>query len=67
MLQKLYLKEYIKKTAEATGDLARNKIADTITSVGKIKSKEKEKNYIPAEKETANHWLLTIALNIVWK
>ena len=57
----------MKKTAEATGDLTRNKIADTITSVGKIKSKEKEKNYIPAEKETANHWLLTIALNIVWK
>ena len=30
------------KTAEATGDLIVNKIADKITSVGKTKSKGKE-------------------------
>ena len=47
-------KEIEKKTAEATGDSIRNKIADKITSLGKIKSKEKEKEeqeiYIPPEK-----------------
>ena len=32
----------VRETAEATGDLIENKIADKITSVGKAKSKEKE-------------------------
>ena len=32
----------IQKTAEATGDLIGNKVADKITSLGKIKSKEEE-------------------------
>ena len=41
MLQKLLLKEQFKRTAEATGDLIGNKIADKITSLGKTKSKEK--------------------------
>ena len=51
MQQKLRL-----KTAEATGDLIGNKIADKITSIGKPKEKEKEKPkeieeiYIPPEK-----------------
>ena len=47
----------IQKTAEATGDLIGNEIADKITSVGKTKSKEEEdktnerhKIYIPPEK-----------------
>ena len=35
-------KRIVKKTAEATGDLMGNKIADKITSVEKSKSKEKE-------------------------
>ena len=35
-------KRVVQKTAEATGDLIRNKIADKITSLGKTKSKEKE-------------------------
>ena len=35
-------KQEVQKTAEATGDLIRNKIADTITSLSKTKSKEKE-------------------------
>ena len=39
-------KRAVQKTAEATGDLIGNKIADQITSFGKGKSKEKE------EKET---------------
>ena len=30
------------KSAEATGDLIRNKVADQMTSLGKRKSKEKE-------------------------
>ena len=49
MLQKL-----LQKTAEATGDLIDNKIADKITSVGKPKEKEKTKEieeiYISPEK-----------------
>ena len=49
----------IQKTAEATGDLVWNKIADKITSVGKSNTKENEKRdktneteeiYIPPEK-----------------
>ena len=36
-------KRVIQKTAETTGDLIRNKIADKITSVSKSKSIEKEK------------------------
>ena len=46
----------VQKNAEATGDLIRNKIADKITSLGKIKSKEKEDErqeiYIPPEKDS---------------
>ena len=36
-------KRFVQKTAEATGDLIGNKIADKITSVGKTKSREKNK------------------------
>ena len=47
-------KGIVQKTAEATGDSIRNKIADKITSLGKIKSKEKEEErleiYILPEK-----------------
>ena len=57
MLQKLLLKEFLKKTAEVTGHLIGNKIADKITSAAKteIKEKEDETNkiqeiYIPPEK-----------------
>ena len=35
-------KRVVQKTAKATRDLAGNKIADKITSLGKIKSKEKK-------------------------
>ena len=55
---KIASKRVVKKTAEATGDLIGNEIADKITSVGKSKEKEKEKEktntpeeiYIPPEK-----------------
>ena len=47
-------KRVVQKTAEAAGDLVRNKIADKITSLGKTKRKEKEDEsqeiYIPQEK-----------------
>ena len=49
-------KRVVQKTAEATGYLIGNKIADEITSLGKTKSKENEKEteeqqiYIPPEK-----------------
>ena len=47
-------KRIVQKTAEATGDLIGNKIADKITSIGKPKEKEKTKKveeiYIPPEK-----------------
>ena len=36
-------KRVVKKTAEATGDVIRNKIADKITSIGKPKEKKKNK------------------------
>ena len=35
-------KRIVQKTAEATGDLIGNKIADKTTSVGKSKNKEKK-------------------------
>ena len=50
-------KRVVQKTAEVTGDLIGNKIADEITSIGKPKEKEKTKEtkeieeiYIPPEK-----------------
>ena len=48
-------KRVVQKTAEATGDLIGNKIADEITSIGKPKKKRKktkeiEETYIPPEK-----------------
>ena len=36
-------KRIVQKTAEATGDLIGNKIADKITSIGKSKKKETNK------------------------
>ena len=47
-------KRVVQKTAEATGDLTENKIADKITSLSKPAKKEKqnkaEEIYIPPEK-----------------
>ena len=37
-------KRAVQKTAEATGDLIRNKTADKFTSLGKPKEKKKQKN-----------------------
>ena len=47
-------KRVVQKTAKVSGDLIGNKIADKITSIGKLKEKEKtnkaEEIYIPPEK-----------------
>ena len=47
-------KRVVQKTLEATGDLIGNKIANTITSLSKTKSKgqedERQEIYIPTEK-----------------
>ena len=47
-------KRVVQKTAEATGDLIGNKIADKIMSIGKSKEKRETKKveeiYIPPEK-----------------
>ena len=49
-------KRVVQNTAEATGDLIGNKIADKVTSIGKPKEKEKTKEieeiYIPPEKRS---------------
>ena len=62
-------KRVVQKTAEATGGLIWNKIADEITSVGKTKSKEKKRwktrNLYTTTKKTANYWWPKIVLNIV--
>ena len=48
---KIASKRVVQKTAEATGYLIGNKIADKITSIGKPREKEKTKEiYIPPEK-----------------
>ena len=52
---KIASKRVVQKTAEDTGDLIGNKIADKITSIGKPKEKTKTKEkpeeiYIPPEK-----------------
>ena len=46
---KIASKRVVQKTAEATRDLIGNKIANKITSVGKLKEKEKEKANKPEE------------------
>ena len=50
-------KRVVQKTAEATGDLIGNKIADTITSISKTKEKtnKPEEIYIPPEKKTPDY------------
>ena len=45
---KIASKRVFQKTAETTGDLIENKMADEISSIGK--PKEKDKMYIPSEK-----------------
>ena len=49
MLQKLLLKNFVKKKAEATGDLIGNKIADETTSVNQSKSKKNDRYSVKIE------------------
>ena len=64
-------KRVVQKTAEATGELIRNKITDQITSLGKTRSKEKEDErqeiYILREKrqEIIDNLRLLIVLSII--
>ena len=63
-------KRLVLKTAEATGDLIWNKIADKITSIGKLKEKETKKkrnrrNLYSTRNKTTNHWWLEIILNAI--
>ena len=52
-------KRVVQKTAEATGDLIGNKVADKITSVGKSKKDDKTKknrqNLHSTKKKTTNY------------
>ena len=55
----------VQKSAEATGDLTGNEIADTTISVVKTKSKEKKyetRNLDTTRKTLANHWWYKIVL-----
>ena len=53
-------KKVVQKTAEAAGYLTGNKIADKITSIGKLKEKEKNKrnrrNLYSTRKKATNYW-----------
>ena len=44
-------KRVVQKTAETTGDLIGNEMADKINSIGKPKEKKTEEIYIPPEKD----------------
>ena len=48
-------KRVVQKTAEATGDLIGNKIADKITSIGKPKEKKNRRNLYSTRKKTTNY------------
>ena len=53
----------VPKTAEATGDLIGNKIADKTTSIGKP-NKKNRRNLYSTRKKTTNYWWPKIILNI---
>ena len=52
-------KGVVEKTAEATGDLIGNKIADKITSIGKSKEKETKKKKFIFHRKKDNKLLVT--------
>ena len=58
-------KRVVQKTAQAAGDLIRNKIADKITSIGKTKEKEKEKETQIKEKKFIFHQKKDIKLLMI--
>ena len=71
-------KRAIQKTAEATGDLIDNKIADKITNISKKSSRElhsqnnevndeikiPKERYISPEKRAKNYWWIKISIII---
>ena len=60
-------KRIVQKTAEATGDLIGNKIADKTTSIGKPKKTQKKnrRNWYSTRKKATNYWSLKTILNAV--
>ena len=61
-------KRVVQKTAEATGDLIANKIADQISSIGTPKEKKNKRNgrnLYSTRKKTTNYWWLEIILNAI--
>ena len=48
-------KRVVHKTAEATGDLIVNKIADKITSIGKPKTKRKTRRNLHSTRKKKNY------------
>ena len=52
-------KRIVQKTAEATGDLIGNKIADKITSIGKPKEKKKKQKKFIFHQKKDNKLLMT--------
>ena len=70
---KIASKRGIQKTAEATGDLIDNKIADKITSVSKISTKNyqmmkqkwiNQKKIHISRRKTANYWWIKVSIAI---
>ena len=51
-------KKVLQKTAEATGDLTENKIANEITSIGKPKEKIKRKNQKKKKKKKEEIYII---------
>ena len=56
-------KRFVQKTAEATGDLIGNKIADKITSIGKTKEKTNKPEEIYIRQKKGNKLLMILMKN----
>ena len=61
-------KKVVQKTAEAIGDLIRNKIAGKINQkIKRIMNQTEYKKVIYHQKNSTNHWWIKIFLDPVWK
>ena len=58
----------VQKTAEATGDLIGNKIADKITSLGRVKKKKmKDKKFTYHQKKDSKLLMTWDCFETIWK
>ena len=57
----------VQKTAEATGDLIGNKIADKITSLGRVKKKMKDKKFTYHQKKDSKLLMTWDCFETIWK